>query len=750
MRLSTVLLAGWVSLMGIATDVDAAEGSRPNRLIHESSPYLRLHAHNPVDWYPWGQEAFDRARKEDKPIFLSVGYSTCYWCHVMERQVFSDPEIADLMNRWFVNIKVDREERPDIDELYMTTTQLLTGSGGWPNSVFLTPDRKPFFAGTYFPPADQGGRPGFPTILTALHRAWLEKRVQVDAQALQLTNAVAEVLSAPEVGPMSSLPTAAAALAVTNLKKTYDDEWRGFGGAPKFPSPANLFLLWFQGEQGDLAGRAMVIETLEAMGRGAIYDQLGGGFHRYTLDREWRIPHFEKMLYDNALLAEILVVTSGASGNADLERLARGTLEFILRVMRLPNGAFKSAIDAETDGREGAFYVWTRKGLDMALGEDDSQFLAAVLGYDGDPNFEEHHYTLYLEDSIAQLSDQLGVTRGEFLGRLEPLLAKLKVERDQRPFPKIDDKVLTDWNGMAIAAFAAAGRVFSEDRYIRAAVKAAEFVLGQRDQEGIQLHVWRAGQAKQRAFLDDYAFLIHGLLALFRATGEDHWLAEAERLTMEMERQLREPTGAFFNSPEDSSLLVRSTSARGGAIPAGNGVAMVNLLQLAELTGRPIYRARAVSAIQAFAGTFATASAGMPTVALAVEMARRSGPGTPEHPAAEEMVTANLELAAPAGDGDWREFSLGLEVREGWHINANPASLDLLIPTQLEGDLRAVAYPAGRSIHLAFADKEIQVYDGGVSIRGQIAAESEILLIYQACDDRRCLPPIRRRIELPE
>ena len=750
MRLSTVLLAGWVSLMGIATDVDAAEGSRPNRLIHESSPYLRLHAHNPVDWYPWGQEAFDRARKEDKPIFLSVGYSTCYWCHVMERQVFSDPEIADLMNRWFVNIKVDREERPDIDELYMTTTQLLTGSGGWPNSVFLTPDLKPFFAGTYFPPADQGGRPGFPTVLTALHRAWLEKRVQVDAQALQLTNAVAEVLSAPEVGPMSSLPTAAAALAVTNLKKTYDDEWRGFGGAPKFPSPANLFLLWFQGEQGDLAGRAMVIETLEAMGRGAIYDQLGGGFHRYTLDREWRIPHFEKMLYDNALLAEILVVTSGASGNADLERLARGTLEFILRVMRLPNGAFKSAIDAETDGREGAFYVWTRKGLDMALGEDDSQFLAAVLGYDGDPNFEEHHYTLYLEDSIAQLSDQLGVTRGEFLGRLEPLLAKLKVERDQRPFPKIDDKVLTDWNGMAIAAFAAAGRVFSEDRYIRAAVKAAEFVLGQRDQEGIQLHVWRAGQAKQRAFLDDYAFLIHGLLALFRATGEDHWLAEAERLTMEMERQLREPTGAFFNSPEDSSLLVRSTSARGGAIPAGNGVAMVNLLQLAELTGRPIYRARAVSAIQAFAGTFATASAGMPTVALAVEMARRSGPGTPEHPAAEEMVTANLELAAPAGDGDWREFSLGLEVREGWHINANPASLDLLIPTQLEGDLRAVAYPAGRSIHLAFADKEIQVYDGGVSIRGQIAAESEILLIYQACDDRRCLPPIRRRIELPE
>jgi len=749
------LSAIWIFLLGVTAGTGATEGETPNRLIHESSPYLRLHAFNPVDWYPWGDEAFERARSEDKPIFLSVGYSTCYWCHVMERLVFSDPTIAELMNRGFVNIKVDREERPDIDEIYMTTTQLLTGRGGWPNSIFLTPDLQPFFAGTYFPPADQNGRPGFPTILTTIDRAWGEKRGQIEAQAKQLSEAVQEALS-PRPGPSpDGLPVAAALEAVADLEKRFDEEWGGFGEAPKFPSPASLFLLWSQTEKGDPLAREMVLDTLAAMGRGAIYDQLGGGFHRYTLDRAWRIPHFEKMLYDNALLAEILTVAAATTHDADLERLARGTLEFLLRLMRLPNGAFKSAIDAETEAVEGAFYIWDRDALTRVLGEEDSRFLAPILGYDGPPNLEEHHYTLYLTDSLQRHADSLAMSRSELLARLEPLLARLAQERAKRPFPLVDDKVLTDWNGMVIAALAQAGRRFGEDRYTSAAVEAAKLVLGLRDARGLQLHVWNQGQAKQPAFLDDYAFLTHGLLNLYRATGDRHWLQEAERLTSEMERQLREPTGRYFTSPADPALLVRSSSASGGAIPAGNGVAMINLLELAELTGRPIYRARALSAIQSFSAELTAFPAAMPTVALAVLMADRATLSTgdatratePEPPLAENLVAAALHLTPDELEENWRRFGLRLSIREGWHINANPASLEFLIPTRIEGDLRAVVYPQGESFRPAFAGEELQVYSGQIEIRGEISMRNPRLrLTYQACDDRRCLPPVTRVI----
>jgi len=413
----TSLIAVCAFLMGAVDGRGATQGESPNRLIQETSPYLRLHAFNPVDWYPWGDEAFERARREDKPIFLSVGYSTCYWCHVMERLVFSDPAIAELMNRGFVNIKVDREERPDLDEIYMTATQLLTGRGGWPNSVFLTPDLKPFFAGTYFPPDDQQGRPGFPTILNTLARAWTERRDQIEAQAQRLSTTVEGALSADSVLAADAIPVAGALMMVAGLKKSFDQEWGGFGGAPKFPSPANLLLLWLRAEGGDPSARAMVLDTLAAMGRGAIYDQLDGGFHRYTLDRAWRIPHFEKMLYDNALLAEILVRVSSATGDVELQRLAKGTLEFLLEVMRLPNGAFKSAIDAETEAVEGAFYIWDHSSLSRALDGEEFRFLASILGYDSPPNFEDHAYTLYLTDSIRGHAARLGMSRAELLGR---------------------------------------------------------------------------------------------------------------------------------------------------------------------------------------------------------------------------------------------------------------------------------------------------------------------------------------------
>jgi hypothetical protein len=330
-----------------------------NRLAKESSPYLLLHAHNPVDWYPWGDEAIEKARKEDKPIFLSVGYSTCYWCHVMEREVFSNPEIAKLMNEWFISIKVDREERPDLDEIYMVATQLIRQSGGWPNSVFLTPELKPFFAGTYFPPEDRGGRMGFPTVLNRIQEAWTTQREDLEKSAEQLSEAMRSIV-ADKRRPAPIVPSVNnSERVVENLKKRFDETNGGFGGAPKFPSPSNLFLLWERAETGDAEARRMVIETLLKMGQGAIYDQLDGGFHRYTLDAEWRIPHFEKMLYDNAHLAELLALTAGATGDRELGRLARGTMDFILDEMHLEGGGLKSAIDAETNAEEGAYYVWT-------------------------------------------------------------------------------------------------------------------------------------------------------------------------------------------------------------------------------------------------------------------------------------------------------------------------------------------------------------------------------------------------------
>ena len=734
----------------------ASEAGQPNRLADESSPYLQLHAYNPVDWYPWGEEALARAREEDKPIFLSVGYSTCYWCHVMERRVFSDPAIAELMNRWFINIKVDREERPDIDEIYMTTTQLLTQHGGWPNSVFMTPDLRPFYAGTYFPPEDQSGRPGFPTVLRALHQAWGEKRSEVETQADRIAEALGQVLSAQQYPAGSGLPAAAASSVVEGLKQRYDADFGGFGREPKFPSPASLHLLWYQAESGDRQSRDMVLESLRNMGRGAIYDQLAGGFHRYTLDRAWRIPHFEKMLYDNALLGEIFAVVAAATGDPELARLARGTLDFVLSTMRLPNGAFVSAIDAETDGVEGAFYVWSREELEGVLGTEEAQFLGPILGFEDPPNVEGNRHTLYLTDSLAGHARRLGMTTKDLLGRFDTLLAKLESHRAQRPFPLVDDKILTDWNGMAIGALARAGRLLPEDRYLDAAIKAADFVLAQRGQDGLQLHVWRDGVARLPAFLDDYAFLIRGLLNLFESTEQTRWLEEAERLTVEMERQLREPRGGYFTGPQDPTLLVRARTASGGAIPAGNGVAIANLLRLAELTGRPLYRARATTAIGAFAAELEQVQTGMPAVALAVLMARDMAPGTADGPTtadpvtdlAHQIVEAELNRAPRPGGSAWSPFTVELRIRAGWHLNANPASSDLLIPTSVDGEVRSLAYPAGDKLHLAFAGEELSVFTDSVSIRGEMAADAAtVRLEYQACDDRRCLPPVSR--ELP-
>jgi uncharacterized protein YyaL (SSP411 family) len=736
-----------------ATEVPQGE---PNRLIHESSPYLRLHAYNPVDWFPWGEEAFEKARKEGKPIFLSIGYTTCYWCHVMEREVFSNPKIADLMNRWFVSVKVDREERPELDEIYMTTTQMLTGHGGWPNSVFLTPELEPFFAGTYFPPEDQQGRPGFATILEGLHRAWLEQRPQVESRARKIATSVRSAMSGAEM-PGNLISEPAVAEVVRSVQDRFDPEFGGFGEGPKFPTPASLFLLWDTAERGDTGARSMVIDTLAAMGRGAIFDHLDGGFHRYTLDREWRVPHFEKMLYDNALLGELLAAVASETGDPFLARLARTSFDFLLDTMRLPNGAFKSAIDAETDGVEGAFYLWTAQEVESALADSELNLFAPIFGLDGAPNFEGDRHTLFLTDSYSAHAQRLGLSETELLARLDPLLARLASIRKQRPFPIVDDKVLCDWNGMTIGAFARASHLLGIDEYREAAIRATSFLLTMQDDLGVQLHVWREGQGKIPAFLDDYAFLIRGLLILYEVTETQRWLDEAVRLTAEMEERLAAPGGGYFQSGPDPELLVRPVSAFDGAIPSGNGIAILNLIQLGNLTGKPIYGARAERALKAFSTDLQRAPSATATIALAARTWKGSGSAVDDPDAvdhlAQSVVSAVLEPGGSVQQEGWREFIVKLEIREGWHINANPASLEFLIPTRVTGPVRKVRYPPGDPLRFAFVDERLQVYSSRVAIRGEVDEKTGSLeLSYQACDERRCLPPVSRDLtfERPE
>jgi uncharacterized protein len=543
-----------------------------NRLARESSPYLLLHKDNPVDWYAWGEEAFARARQDDKPIFLSVGYSTCYWCHVMERESFSDPEIARQLNEGFVCIKLDREERPDVDEIYMGATQLITRSGGWPNSLFLTPDLKPFFAGTYFPPQDAHGRPGFPRVLSGLRQAWLFRRAELLQQAELIAQAMQQQL-APS-GPRGSLPGEDLAASVQSALATrFDPQWGGFGPAPKFPSPANLFFL-LDRAAADLDAGEMLAFTLDAMARGGLMDQLAGGFHRYSTDEAWLVPHFEKMLYDNAALARLYAEAAAlAPPEAGFERVARMTLDFVLRELTGDAGGFLSAIDAETDGHEGAYYTWTAAELDAALPGTDGRLFRAAHGLEGEPTFEADRYVVYLPAPYAEQARLTGVPEAELLRRIEPQRRALLAARDARKRPLVDDKVLTDWNGLTIAAMARVGALLREPRYTAAAERAASFVL-ERLVDGAGgglLHAWRAGQARVPALLDDYAFFVDGLLELHAATGEARWLAEAVRLAEEQERRLGDADGGggYFASGVDphratASRLRTPSSSRGG------------------------------------------------------------------------------------------------------------------------------------------------------------------------------------------
>jgi uncharacterized protein YyaL (SSP411 family) len=714
-----------------------------------------------VDWYPWGEEALSRARQEDKPIFLSVGYSTCYWCHVMERECFTNPDIAQQMNEGFVCIKVDREERPDLDEIYMAATQLLTRSGGWPNSVFLTPDRKPFFAGTYFPPRDMAGRPGFPRVLHSLREAWALRRAEVRAQADAIVEAMQQHLaaSADAAGPADA---GAALTAEQALASRFDSVWGGFSRAPKFPSPSNLYFLLERAEGGSDQAREMLVTTLDRMARGGLVDHLAGGFHRYSVDAHWLVPHFEKMLYDNAALASLYAAAHALAPEAGFARVAQRTLEFVLAELTGPHGGFLSAIDAETDGHEGVYYTWTREELRQALGPEVDAWLAPIYGFDGPPNFERSRYVLHLPRPLSAVAAEQGLAVEALLTRLDRARSALLGVRAKREHPLVDDKVLADWNGLMIAGFADSARRLGEPSLLEPARRAATFVLKDlRDATGLR-HAWREGKAQVAAFLDDYAFLVQGLLALHAATSEPGWLEEARRLVAEQEERLGDPRGGYFAAGEAPDLLVRAKPAFDGAVASGNGVSVLNLGELYRLTGETAYRDKAEAALAAFGRDLAQVP--LAHVTLVRGLARLQGavparvrpavapPSRRETDDLEDEARTAVEIEgrlSPASEGA-RPFTLDMKIRRGFHLYAHAPGGKDLTPTALAsvlGRLVEARYPAGE------AEAEgIRVYRGQVRLEGRIempkTGAPSVELRYQVCDDVRCLPPVSRLVRL--
>jgi hypothetical protein len=740
-----------------------------NRLALETSPYLLKHADNPVDWYPWGKDAFDKANTEDKPIFLSIGYSTCYWCSVMERESFADPAVADLMNRYVVSIKVDREERPDLDGIYMTAVQLMTGQGGWPMSVLLTPDRKPFFGATYIP------RPQFAQLLEGVHAAWTQRREEVVTQAGKVAEAVAAREEIP--GKPSSSPPKADLVrsSATRYAEAFDPEYGGFGGAPKFPQPAILELLMSHFEmEGSRSSMTMVERTLDAMARGGIHDQAGGGFHRYSTDAKWLVPHFEKMLYDQAQLLHAYARAYKLTRKEEFRRVSGEIVTYVRREMTSPAGLFYSAQDSEVDGEEGKSYLWRKEELIRILGEKEYPLASRAYGFSGLPNFEGR-YILHRPDSHEEVARAEGMPVPDMLRKTDAVRAKLLAERRKRPQPALDDKSIASWNGLMIEALAYAGGVFTNDEYVRIASKAADDLLVTlRGKDGELLHVARGGKAKLDAYLDDYAAVILGLLELHRVTGEKHWLREADRIGNAMVERLWEPGGGFrYAVPTVAFLIANPRDTYDGAFPSGNSLAVRALTGLAA-EGHPRYARYAADTLAVSEPVVRKTPVSLPYMLWGLHEYRvaklpEESPTPPGSrlPFTSEVVRIEGSLSrTDLSPGETVDLFVVLRINEGWHLNANPASDPSLVPTAVEveiegGEVKSTPrYPEGKIILIGEAKDRVSVYDGRVTLHARLVpvrlpprkAEGRITVSVraQACNDTgRCLAPSTLRTEIP-
>ncbi len=762
------------------TQAARSRGSDPNRLAREQSPYLLKHQWNPVDWFPWGAEAFDKARKEEKPVFLSIGYSSCHWCHVMERESFESETIAKLLNERFVSIKVDREERPDVDEIYMRAVQLLTGSGGWPMSVFLTPDQKPFWGGTYFPPDDRGGRPGFASILAALADTYAGRRAEVVDAADRLASALRQMEGGRQFIATGPLDRSVADRALEELVATYDRHYGGFGGAPKFPPHGALELLLrvtatAPREDLDSVARG----TLDAMAMGGIRDHVGGGFHRYATDAIWLVPHFEKMLYDNAQLASVYTEAFGRWKDAEHRRVAEETLGWVLREMTSEEGGFYSALDADSEGGEGAYYLWVLKEITDVLGPEDGDLFARVYGIEETANFvdpvtgEEPGNIPHLKRSWSELARTEGLSEEALGNRMDRARMQLLDARLKRTAPGLDDKVVTSWNGLMIGALARAGHAFTRRDYIDAAARAARFLLRAMRRDGRLLRSWRAGEARLPGYLEDHAFLAWGLLDLNEATEDRAWLDEARSLVDSMLERFWDPGegGFFFVASDHESLIARTKEVFDQAVPSGNGLAARVLVRLWLLTGEKRYEEHAAQMFRLFAGILQQAPRAAEHLLLAFlawseakpraaspkveEAAPKSKPAGPLARAQRGPIIASADLdRRRMAPGETTELRLTLEIEPGWHVQSSKPAREDLVATSVElgltegltpGEMR---FPDGTLAPIG--GERLPVYAGRVTIRVPVKADAALAagslpgvarIRFQACDDKRCLAP---------
>jgi len=743
------------------TEAVASTTEYTNHLADAYSPYLRQHMHNPVDWYSWGDAALKKAKAENKPILVSIGYYTCYWCHVLEREVFSDEEIAQIMNKNFISIKVDREVRPDIDEIYMFATQAMTGRGGWPNNVFLTPDLKPFFAVTYLP------RDKWMTLIKDTVRLWSDDRNRLEQQADQTTAAIQRFFQAGQPLRVSFPAGRLADEYYANLQMSYDGRSGGFGAGTKFPQEPNLlFLLDYAKVSKNEQALSIVQNTVDHMMAGGIHDHIGGGFHRYATDREWLVPHFEKMLYNQGQMASILAGLYERTGKPEYKRALTRLLDFVARDMTTDNGGFYSAWDAETDAVEGAFYVWNKEELKQALGQEDSDFLLARYGFTALPHFPGHKYpdgeVLYQKTAIE---DQAA------WNRLDGIFEKLQAARSKRDKPLRDDKIITAWNGIMIEGLANAGRMLNDPAYVRQAEKAARFILGNmRDKDGKLSRIYMKDQPHQSAFLDDYAWLAKGLTALYRATGNEYYKNQAISLVETADKYLLDAkSGSYYLTDGSDKLPVRIRQGMDtGALPSDNAVMAHVFVDLYHATNDGQWKDRTEALVGAFGQGFSgqAGSYGHLIYALlrlqednsspwlhpvVTTVAEKTPPAAPAELASKDKVKVHTHILHDQSTPTKKIIEVTVDIEGGWHLNANPASMDFLIPTV--ADIQAnqkskveVIYPNAEKLTTPLG--EINVYAGQIKIKTVVTSSQPIdekklrlLLQVQACKETTCYPP---------
>ena len=746
-------------------------GTEFNRLIHETSPYLRQHARNPVDWYPWAPEAFERARKENKPIFLSVGYSSCHWCHVMEHESFEDDEVAAILNEHFISVKVDREERPDVDQIYMNATQIVTGRGGWPNSVFMDADQRPFFCGTYFPKEGKNGGPGFISLLHNIHEVWTKQPERVSQSATQISDALKQ-LSYAELKPSTKeLDRSLVDTLIAALRQDFDLNRGGFGGAPKFPPHQSLALLLYEYEQnGDEAVMDMVNLTLLEMAKGGIYDHVGGGFHRYATDNIWFLPHFEKMLYDNAQLSRVYAQAYKLTGNAYYKHVVEGINRWVLREMLDEEGGFFSAFDADSEGEEGKFYLWSLKEVQDILGAEAPAF-AATYDISEAGNYYEEATRERKPVNIPHLSNPL--TELENQTSLIASLEKLRVERAKRIWPMLDDKVIVSWNGLMIGALAYSGQVLESTEYINAAKKAANFILRDMKRADGRLYAtYRKGRSKLNAYLDDYVFLAHGLLDLHVACGDKKYLDEAIRLMDTLQQHFHDPKGGgfFFTANDHENLLSRNKDPFDGAIPSGNGIASQVFVRLAELTDDDTYRTLAKKNFSTFEPLISQSPRGSTSFVQAIAQFHdtEDTPVVTSTPDAKERhapVTVSAYLSAlRVPPGGTISAAVQLAIDEKWHVYGNQLKNENYIPTRIvleKNDRFAIAktsYPTPNQLNSELLEETTPIYEGSPIFRSALVAKSDaepgpteivFAIRFQACDDMICKQPVDIKLKIP-